>query len=540
VPDAADALDPTVADRPSSVVGLRGDGEIRAAIDLGTNSFHLIVARVEADGQFDLLTKDKEVVRLGSGAGELRTIAPDAIERGLVALARFVRIAEVYGATVDAVGTSALREATNRDEFVRRARDEIGVVVDVVSGAEEARLIHLGVIQTLPVFDERILVVDIGGGSTEFAVGEGSDVELARSLKLGAIRLTDRFFPDGRVRGKAVTACRDYVRSFLAPAVSDVREHLPFRAVGSSGTILNLARIIAAADGRDPDAIGSGDSFTRDELAATVDQILARKTAAERTDIIGLDEKRRDIIPAGAVLLEEILDMLGIEQIAVSDGALREGILLDRAAARNARGVEHRLGDIRYRSVTRMAARFHEDLTHIERSTDLALQLFDGLRAEHGLDDAERDLLEAAGLLHNVGLFISHAAHHKHSYYVIRNSDQLDGFTDREIELIAQIARYHRKSHPKSSHDEFTELAEGDRHRVRVLAGILRVGIALDRSRRGASERVVVRRRAEAVVVEVRHAAGVDMSLERYAADDRLALLASALERTVRLRFTTR
>jgi hypothetical protein len=165
VPDAADALDPTVADRPSTVGGLRGVGEIRAAIDLGTNSFHLIVARVEADGQFDLLTKDKEVVRLGSGAGELRTITPDAIERGLVALARFVRIAEVYGATVDAVGTSALREATNRDEFVRRARDEIGVAVDVVSGAEEARLIHLGVIQTLPVFEERILVVDIGGGT---------------------------------------------------------------------------------------------------------------------------------------------------------------------------------------------------------------------------------------------------------------------------------------------------------------------------------------------------------------------------------------
>ena len=535
--DAADALGLSIADRPPSLGGLRGDAEVRAAIDLGTNSFHLIVARVEADGQFDLLTKDKEVVRLGSGAGELRTITPDAIERGLAALDRFARIAEVYGATIDAVGTSALREATNRDEFVRRARDETGIDVDVVAGAEEARLIHLGVIQTLPVFEERILVVDIGGGSTEFAVGEGADVELARSLKLGAIRLTDRFFPEGRVRGKAVTACRDYVRSFLTPAISDVRTHLPFRAVGSSGTILNLARIVAAADGRDPDAVGSGDWFTRDELRAVVDDILARTTAADRADIVGLDEKRRDIIPAGAILLEEILDLLELERMAVSDGALREGILLDRAAARNARRVEHRLGDIRRRSVTRMAAMFHEDLTHIERATDLALQLFDGLRAEHGLGDADRDLLEAAGLLHNVGLFVSHAAHHKHSYYVIRNTDQLDGFTDREIELIAQIARYHRKSQPKSSHDEFTALAEDDRRRVRVLAGILRVGIALDRSRRGASERIEVRRRDDAVVIEVQHVADLDMSLERYATDERLALLESALERPIRLRF---
>jgi exopolyphosphatase / guanosine-5'-triphosphate,3'-diphosphate pyrophosphatase len=537
VPDAAD---PTVADRPSSVGDLRGDGEIRAAIDLGTNSFHLIVARVEADGQFDLLTKDKQVVRLGSGAGELRTITSDAMERGLAALDRFARIAEVYGATIDAVGTSALREATNRDEFVRRARDEIGIDVDVVAGAEEARLIHLGVIQTLPVFDERILVVDIGGGSTEFAVGEGADVELARSLKLGAIRLTDRFFPEGRVRSKAVTACRDYVRSFLTPAIADVRRHLPFRAVGSSGTILNLARIVAAADGRDPDAVGSGDSFSRSQLRTVVSDILARRTAAERADILGLDEKRRDIIPAGAILLEEIFDLLELEQIAVSDGALREGILLDRAAARNAPGVEHRLGDIRRRSVTRMAATFHEDTTHIERSTDLALQLFDGLRGEHGLDDADRDLLEAAGLLHNVGLFISHAAHHRHSYYVIRNTDQLDGFTDREIELIAQIARYHRKSQPKSSHDEFTALTDHDRRRVELLAGILRVGIALDRSRRGASERIAVQRQGDAIVIDVRHASDIDMSLERYAADERLALLGSALDRPVHLRFTTR
>jgi exopolyphosphatase/guanosine-5'-triphosphate,3'-diphosphate pyrophosphatase len=342
------------------------------------------------------------------------------------------------------------------------------------------------------------------------------------------------------VRSGAVTACRQYVRSFLTPAIADVRGHSPFRAVGSSGTILNLARIAAAAAGRDPGVVGSGDEFTRDEVRVVVGDILARRTAAERADIVGLDEKRRDIIPAGAILLEEILDLLELERMSVSEGALREGILLDRAAARNARGVEHRLGDIRHRSLTRMAATFHEDLTHIEHSTDLALQLFDGLRAEHHLDDTDRDLLEAAGLLHNVGLFISHAAHHKHSYYVIRNTDQLDGFTDREIELIAQIARYHRKSRPKSSHAEFTALDDLDRRRVGLLAGILRVGIALDRSRRGLVDRVVVRHRDDTIVIGVRHTVDIDVSLERYAADERLALLESSLGRPIRLRFTVR
>ena len=523
-------------DRPAALGELRS-GDIRAAIDLGTNSFHLIVARVEPDGSFDLLTKDKEVVRLGSGAGELRRITPDAIERGIEALRRFRRVADGYGATIDAVGTSALREAANRGEFVLRARAETGIAVDVVSGAEEARLIHLGVIQTLPVFDERILVIDIGGGSTEFAVGEGTDILLARSLKVGAIRLTDRFFPEGRARPKAVTECRRYVRSFLAPAIADVQRCAPFRAVGSSGTILNMARMIAAASGRDPASISSGDEFDRDELGAMVEELLAHKSASSRASIPGLDERRRDIIVAGALLLDEIVGLLDIEWLAVSEGALREGVLLDRAARRDAPGVEHRLGDIRRRSVMRMATAFHEDMTHIERATELTLALFDGLRDEHGLDDADRDLLEAAGLLHNVGLFISHAAHHRHSYYVIRHTDQLDGFTDHEIELIAQVARYHRKSQPKSGHVEFQALDAADQRRVRLLAGMLRVGIALDRSRRGVVESVTARRGGKAIVVDVRHPAAADVSLEQYAVAERVALLASALDRPVRVRF---
>lgn len=531
------ADDAPLIDRPGSIAELRAAGEIRAAIDLGTNSFHLLVARVQPDGSFDLLTKDKEVVRLGSGAGELRSIAPDAIERGLAALQRFRRIADSYGATIDAVGTSALREAANRDEFVHRARAEVGIDVDVVSGSEEARLIHLGVIQTLPVFDQRILVVDIGGGSTELVVGYGTDIAVARSLKLGAIRLTDRFFPGGTVRSKAVVECRRYVRSFLAPAVADVRGHRPFRAVGSSGTILNLARMIAAADGRDPSAVGSGDSFDRVALAAIVAELLSHKTAERRAQVPGLDERRSDIIAAGAVLLEEIVDVLDVDEVMVSEAALREGVLLDRAARGDARGVAHRLGDIRRRSVSRMAAAFHEDTTHIRRSTELALQLFDGLRGGVALEASDRDLLEAAGLLHNVGLFISHAAHHKHSYYVIRHTDQLDGFTEHEIELVALIARYHRKSHPKTSHQEFQGLELSDQRRIKILAGALRLAIALDRSRTGAVRDVEVHFGGDALVVEVRHDPDADTSLEQYAAADRVSLLASAVDVPIELRF---
>lgn len=530
--------DPPI-DRPAGV-GRRGAaGEVRAAIDLGTNSFHLVVARVDDDGQFDVLDKAKEVVRLGSGAGEMRLLTPDAIERGLSTLGRFKRIADSLGATIDAVATSALREAANREEFVRRAHDEVGIDVEVVSGAEEARLIHLGVLQAVPLYDERILVIDIGGGSTELIVGEGTDALLARSLKLGAIRLTDRFFPDGRARRSDVADCRSYVRSFLAPAVADVSTLAPFAAVGSSGTILTMARIIAAAEGRDPNAVVSGDGFTADALGDAVETVLSHKTAEARAAIEGLDERRQDIIPAGAILLQEILDMLGVEQMVVSDAALREGILIDRSVARDAPGVAHHLSDIRHRSVMRMAEAYHEDLGHIERSTELALQLFDGLSERHGLGDAERDLLEAAGLLHNVGLFISHAAHHRHSYYVIRHTDQLVGFSDREVELIAQIARYHRKSAPKRSHDEFHALAGDDQRRVRLLAGMLRVGIALDRTRRHVIEKVTVRDDgpSDVVTLNVHRPIGADVALERYVANDRSSLLAAALDAEVRLAF---
>lgn len=533
------ADDPPI-DRPAGVGGRRTEGEVRAAIDLGTNSFHLVIARVDEDGQFDVLDKVKEVVRLGSGAGEMRLLTPEAIERGLAALGRFRRIADSQGATIDAVATSALREATNRDEFVARARDEVGIEVEVVSGAEEARLIHLGVLQSLPVFDERILVVDIGGGSTELVVGEGTDVLLARSLKLGAIRLTDRFFPDGRAKRKAVAACRAYVRSFLAPAIADIAPYSPFGAIGSSGTIVTMARIIAAAEGRDPGAVAGGDRFSTESLGTAVATILGHKTADSRADIEGLDDRRRDIIPAGAILLQEILGLLGIEEMTVSDAALREGILIDRAARRDAPGVAQHLSDIRQRSVMRMAETFHEDLGHIGRSTDLALQLFDGLQSRHELTSADRHLLEAAGLLHNVGLFISHAAHHRHSYYVIRHTDQLVGFSDHEVELIALIARYHRKSAPKPAHSEFQALPAADQQRVRLLAGMLRVGIALDRTRRQVVEKVTVRPNdghSRKVHIDVHPVSGADVSLERYVATERSSLLADALDAKIRVHF---
>ncbi len=457
-----------------------------AAIDVGTNSFHLVVALVNADGHFEVLTREREPVRLGSGGEDMKRLAPDAIERGISALDRMRRIAEHAGAaSVTAVATSAVREADNRGAFVARARCEAGVNLEVVSGVEEARLIHLGVLASVPLTDKRHLVIDIGGGSTEFIVGDGTTPLLLRSLKLGAIRLSDRFFPDGCTRKRSVRECRDYIRSFLGNLPDEIAALGFETVVGSSGTITAVARMCAHRRG-DRDSRTGRLSFTAAELHSLTAELMSAKTPAERLSIEGLEERRADIIVGGSLLLAEAFDMFDIASMDISDYALREGILLEQVRRRAQPGLDpfRRLTDLRRSSVLFVAQSFHEDLRHAEHVTDLTLELFDELSPLHSLSAEDRELLEAASLLHNVGVFISHSAHHRHSYYIVRNSEHLVGFTEREIEIIAQIARYHRKSAPKSKHAEFASLNEDDKNKVRWMAALLRVGVGLDRSDR--------------------------------------------------------
>ena len=502
-----------------------------AAIDVGTNSIHLVVARPAGNRRFEILEREKEVVRLGSGSSDMKALSPDAIDRGVHALRRMRGIADAHGAAVMAVATSAVREAANREDFLQRAREDAGVDVQVISGFEEARLIHLGVLQAVPAYDRRLLLIDIGGGSTEFLVGQGGDVLTARSVKLGAIRLTERFFAGDRIRSSQVKACRQYLRAFLAPVVRDVRS-LGFEvAIGSSGTIANIGQMVALRRGASPQST-SNLEFSAGELDEVVEAVLAADTAKARARLPGLDERRVDIIVGGALLLEQAFAELGVRSMVVSDYALREGVLLDTLQQRGRTSSLHHLSDLRFESVLHLAARFDEDRPHAEHATKLALELFEQTTDEHGLDPACEEYLEAAGLLHNVGLAISHEAHHKHSYYLIRNAERLTGFTAREIEIIAQVARYHRKSAPKAKHADFAALRPDDQEAVRKLAGMLRVAIALDRTHGGVVHSVSCRRQDDGsprLVIEAHVAPGADPSLELYTAEERRGLLEDAL-----------
>ena len=498
-----------------------------AAIDIGTSSVHLAIARPGAGGRPELLLREKVPVRLGSGTGDMKTLDPAAIDRAIEALISFRALAAAHDADVHAVATSAVREAEDASPFLNRARAEAGIEVDVISGMEEARLIHLGVLGAVAFGPDRHLVIDIGGGSTETIVGEGTRMLTAQSLKVGHVRVCNRFFPGGVVDERSIAECRRWIRSFFARTAVTVRHLGPTQVAGASGTFSTLAAVAA---------YGAGDGqrlVDRAGIDRAVDRILAAPTPDDRRTIPGVEPHRADTIAAGALIVQTLMDSYGFDSFVVSPDALREGLVLDRLHRRDpASDALLHLDSIRGSSVRSVAQRFGENLTHARQATDIALQLFDATAAIHGFGDYERDVLEAASMLHNVGRFVGHSAHHRHSYYLIRNSDHLAGFSERELELMAQVARYHRKSEPKTSHGAYMALSPPDRRIVDTLSGMLRIGIALDRTYRNLATDLEVAVSADEVRVAV-HGDSDELELELFAATERRGLLERALGRPV-------
>lgn len=483
-----------------------------AAIDVGTNSFHMVVAAVDSrTGAYTILDREKERVRLGEGSGDMKHLSAAAMDRGLAALRRFRAIADRFDASVTAVATSAVREAANRDEFILRVARETGIRLEVVSGVEEARLVYLGVLQALPVLRRKILLVDLGGGSTEFLIGRNRKVLYDNSLKVGAIRMTERFFPGGVTSEASVREARRFLRGILAPVRREVRSRGAEIAVGTSGTILTVAAMIREAAGEPPAASLNALVLRADEILETAAGILALRRPAERERRAGIDPSRSDIIAGGAVVLEQIVRELGIRELAVSEAALREGIIRDAAEKSIFHAGTPGLHDIRLSSVRHLVRKLRCETGHADQVAALALALFDRTQGIHRMGSWERELLEAAALLHEAGLFISHERHHQHSYYLVRNAELL-GFREDEKEIIANVARYHRKSHPKAKHGEYARLGGKARAAVRGLSAILRIADGLDRthSRAVADLRVSARNG----LVRIRALARGDASIE--------------------------
>lgn len=511
----------------------RKPSDLIAAIDVGTNSFHMVIASVSTRGVLRIHAREKEMVRLGAAAGDMKRLAADAMTRGVATLRRFASEAEQHGAHVRAVATSAVREALNREDFVEMVHAETGIEIEVVSGIEEGRLIYLGALHALPILSTRTFVIDIGGGSTETVVGVHGEPTFVHSAKLGHIRMTKRFFPHATITAEQVEECRRAVRGDWAPVFQGLIEHGFELAVGCSGTIMAVAAITLARAGKRVPESMNGLRLTRAEILDTVDAIMQARTLEQRLALPGMDAKRADVIVGGAIILEQAIIGLNIRELTISGYALREGIVFDTVQKQRDIDASHHLSHLRYQSVDHLCDLYRVRRVHAEHVKNLSLRLFDDLRSLHRYGDRERELLEAAALLHDVGYHISAEQHHKHSDYIIRNSP-MPGFTNDESEVIATIARYHRKSHPKKKHPDYASMSNAEQRLVCVLSGILRIAEGLDRRQQQLVQSVRATIADESIDLFLT-APLAHPDIELWGAERRKQLLEETFDRTVRL-----
>jgi exopolyphosphatase / guanosine-5'-triphosphate,3'-diphosphate pyrophosphatase len=457
------------------------DPQVIGFIDIGTNSIRMLLVRIHPNLSYTVLAQRKEVVRLGEGLFESDTLQNDAMDRAILVCQKFTQMATAQDANlISAVATSATREAQNQGLFLRRLQDEANLDARVISGVEEARLIYLGVVSDINLGDNLAGFIDIGGGSTEIIVGDQNTHLSLETTKLGAIRLSRLLHMDHQnpVSAEEYTLLKSYVRDSGARALQQSRRFRMDLAVGSSGTIENLGDITARMfweRSREPD-----DTFTRQQLRKVIKQ-LCELTLKERREIAGINPERADIIIAGAAILETLLEDLEIPEFRISERSLKDGLLIDHLANMGTAPDEEL--PFRTTSIMRLGRSLDFDEEHARRVANFSLELFDSAQAQKmiNLGEWERELLQYASLLHDIGVALSYTNHQAHSYYFIRNADLL-GFDQKEIAIIAATARFHRKSFPRKKHPEFAELDEAAQEIVRVLCTLLSIAESLDRS----------------------------------------------------------
>ena len=499
-----------------------------AAIDIGSNSIRQLIADVSPEGSIKVVDEMKDAPRLGAGLAGSGALSDEAMSRAIEALGRMALLAKQARATrIEAVATSAVRDASNGRDFLTQIKHATGLSVRILSGEEEARLGFLSATAHFDLAVGRSVVMDIGGGSLELALSAGGVVDRLLSFPLGTVRLTERFL-GMTPRRKDIAKLRREVRRELKTHWR-VREWRGAQVIGSGGTFTNLAGMVLARQGMLSARTVHATRVERLDLEHLI-ETLSAMSPAERLKVPGLNKERADIILAGLCVAAEVLARLDSRTLNVSRYGIREGIVLDAARVKP---VAADPGDARERSIRELGERCQYDEPHARHVRDLSLQLFDALGERLGLKSLDRQLLGDAALLHDIGYHISYETHHKHSYHLILHADLL-GITPADQVVVANVARYHRGALPKRSQRNFGALDKESRQRIKRLAALLRIADGLDRGHVGAVGQVKVRWSTRSLRITPHPAvAGGTMRLELWGASRRQSLLEAVTDTRV-------
>ena len=503
-----------------------------AAVDLGSNSFHLLVADARPGGTFAPVLREKEMLRLGDVVARTGRLSDEAIEQALETVRRFRALAEAAGATkVVACATSAIREADNGAELVARFATEAGLVAKVISGGEEAALIFRAVQASVLIDPGPALCLDLGGGSLEVTVGDANELLWSTSLKLGVARLSAELVRNDPLKPADLRRLRKRMVSVLAPAAVDVAELKPRLVVGTSGTFCDLARLVVARDtGTVP--ISVNQLHVGRAALEEVNEELISLTASQRRRLPGLDARRAELVPAGSLLALVALELFGFEELVVGEWALREGMVLDAIGHADEADETDDPRVIRAASVLDLCRRCRWREGHSRQVARLGTRLFDLTAELHGLSEHHRELLEHGALLHDIGEHVSGEAHHKHTAYLIQHG-RLRGFSPQEVLVLATLGRYHRQGEPKTSFEPYAAMDENERQAVRVLTALLQVADGLDRAHAGAVEDLEAEIDDERVALSV--LASTDADLELWGARRKRSLFEQVTGRRLEL-----
>ncbi|AXJ02326.1 exopolyphosphatase / guanosine-5'-triphosphate,3'-diphosphate pyrophosphatase [Cyclonatronum proteinivorum] len=503
-----------------------------AAIDLGTNSFHAVIVDIQSDGRYTPIDSLKEMIRLGrNGVGKKMTKEDMAL--GLEALRKIKTLCDHRNVErIMAYATSAIREAPNGGDFVQLVIDELGIKIHPIPGYKEAELIGLAVQHGMTLGEKTSLVMDIGGGSTEFVILNQQEIRYMVSRKIGVSRMTSDFVKSDPVKKKEISDMEKHYRKELSMLTGPVESNKPQLLIGSSGTMQNIAAMIAARQNLDVSLTLNEFEYSKSEFEAFYSwfMTLDRK---QRLKVTGLDEKRVDFILPGLVLVKFVLEKFGISRVKTSIQAMREGIIIDFIRHEmKALKMLDKYPEPRRRSVHELLKKYRWAKKHSQHVANLALKLFDDLQTWHKLPYRDRELLEYAALMHDIGYYISSRKHHKHTLYIVLNSN-LKGFTQDEIEVMAHVARYHRRSVPKQSHELYAALKPAQRQKIKALAGFLRVADGLDRSH---YQNVITFETEVKEVVSLLLTTIADPQLEVWGAGRKSELLAELMGRPIEIR----